>query len=215
MSTSAAQLAANRLNAQQSTGPRTDSGKRKVAANAVKHGLSGAHIIILGEDPAQYDALLADFQADLHPSGITESLLVEQIAQAQWKLKRIAQMEIRLFAPSRDLLSHLPPDTDPLNIAAHLFYNDSEANQSILKLSRYESAARRAYNQALKQLLQLQALRRKLVKELAKAPSPQPVTRNYKTNPIPPANELEPALQTLYPAPKPASAPPSQPESGR
>ncbi|MBM3815317.1 MAG: hypothetical protein FJW20_27205 [Acidimicrobiia bacterium] len=188
MSTSAAQLAANRLNAQHSTGPRTDSGKLKVAANAVKHGLSGAHLIILGEDPAEYDALLADFRADLHPSGITESLLVEQIAQAQWKLKRIAQMEIRLFAPSSELLNNLPAGTDPLNIAAHLFYNDSDANQSILKLSRYESAARRAYNQALKQLLQLQALRRKLIKELAKAPSPQPVTRNYKTNPIPPAD---------------------------
>jgi hypothetical protein len=34
-----AQVAANRLNAQESTGPRTTEGKAVVAQNAVKHGL--------------------------------------------------------------------------------------------------------------------------------------------------------------------------------
>ncbi|MBN1506445.1 MAG: hypothetical protein JW955_06345 [Sedimentisphaerales bacterium] len=38
-----AQIAANRANAQKSTGPRTKTGKAIVPQNAVKHGLFGPH----------------------------------------------------------------------------------------------------------------------------------------------------------------------------
>jgi hypothetical protein len=38
--TSAKAIAANRRNARRSTGPRTAAGKRKVARNALRHGLS-------------------------------------------------------------------------------------------------------------------------------------------------------------------------------
>ncbi len=43
------QLAANRRNAQKSTGPRTAEGKTRVSMNAMKHGLSAAcHLVTLG-----------------------------------------------------------------------------------------------------------------------------------------------------------------------
>jgi len=194
---SKAQKIANKKNAQHSTGPRTLEGKQTVAANATRHALSGAHVIIPGEDPAEYDALRASLRSDLSPTGETERFLVDQIAQSQWKLMRIAKMETRLFLPSKDLVALLPPGTDPINISAHIFYQDADAAQSILKLSRYESAARRAYNQSLKQLLQLQALRRKL----AQTPAPQPDTRNCKTNPIPPPEspEIQESLTEFLP----------------
>jgi len=215
MSTSPAQLAANRKNAEHSTGPRTEIGKMKAAANAVKHGLSGVHVVIPGEDPADYDTLLAGLRADLNPAGPTERFLIDQMAQAQWKLMRIARFETRLFVPSADLLAMIPPHTDPDDVAALLFHTDASGSQAILKLSRYESAARRAYNQSLKQLLQLQATRRKLAQEQPQAPSPQPVTRNYKTNPIPPANQPEPPLQTAPPRPVSAQIQPRTGDSGR
>ena len=46
-----AQVAANRLNARKSTGPRTAEGKTKAAQNAVKHGFRAARDVIVGEDP--------------------------------------------------------------------------------------------------------------------------------------------------------------------
>jgi hypothetical protein len=44
-----AQILANRLNAQKSTGPQTPEGKAIVSQNAVKHGLSAGQDIISSE----------------------------------------------------------------------------------------------------------------------------------------------------------------------
>jgi hypothetical protein len=46
-----AQIAANRANAQKSTGPRTAEGKAASRLNALKHGLDAESLIIPGEDP--------------------------------------------------------------------------------------------------------------------------------------------------------------------
>ena len=54
MSTTA-QILANRLNSQKSTGPQTAEGKDVVSQNAVKHGLF-AESVIKGENPADYEA---------------------------------------------------------------------------------------------------------------------------------------------------------------
>jgi len=54
----AAQIAANRANAQHSTGPRTPEGKTASSMNALKHGADAASVVIPGEDPAQYDRLV-------------------------------------------------------------------------------------------------------------------------------------------------------------
>ena len=51
------QIAANRLNAQNSTGPRTDDGKRRSRRNAFRHGLTAETVIDIHEDPAAYRAL--------------------------------------------------------------------------------------------------------------------------------------------------------------
>ena len=50
-----AQIQANRLNAQKSTGPRTAEGKERASQNAVKHGLLAREAVIQGEDPAEFE----------------------------------------------------------------------------------------------------------------------------------------------------------------
>ena len=57
---SVAQIEANRLNAQKSTGPRTPEGKEKASRNAVKHGLLAGQMVIHGEDPREYDSYRAE-----------------------------------------------------------------------------------------------------------------------------------------------------------
>ena len=42
-------IAANRINAEKSTGPRTADGKADFAANALKHGLTSSKLIISAE----------------------------------------------------------------------------------------------------------------------------------------------------------------------
>src|SRR5690349_9973801 len=77
-------VAANRRNAQKSTGPRTAAGKRRVAKNAIKHGLFSSKLLVdhpdAEEDPAEYNELYEKLRDHYKPFGILEELLTEQIA---------------------------------------------------------------------------------------------------------------------------------------
>jgi hypothetical protein len=142
---SAAQITANRANAQLSTGPRTEAGKAAVAQNRVTHGLASREFFLIpGESCEEFNQLLAEYTAEHQPAGPTESFLVRELAQAQWKLRRIAEIESGL----------LDGGGSPL---AELFRADAADSQAILKLSRYENAIRRNWYKAL---AELRALRR-------------------------------------------------------
>src|SRR5579883_1922978 len=74
-----AQIAANRLNAQKSTGPRSDEGKAVSRFNALKHAATARSLIIPGEEEAALDELSAAYREQFQPVGPEETLLVEKI----------------------------------------------------------------------------------------------------------------------------------------
>ena len=74
----------NRRNALKSTGPRTVDGKARVSDNARSHGFLSRHLIVEGESPAEFAALLAALVADYQPVGVVETGLVEQVAIVLW-----------------------------------------------------------------------------------------------------------------------------------
>jgi len=88
-----AQTKANRQNAQKSTGPQTDQGKKVVSQNAVKHGLFAAEAVIKGEDPAEYQAYHDQFLAELDPVGAVETMLADRFVSLVWRLKRAERMQ--------------------------------------------------------------------------------------------------------------------------
>ena len=55
------QIEANRLNALKSTGPASPEGKAVSRFNALKTGIHAELQVIPGEDPAELDALAADY----------------------------------------------------------------------------------------------------------------------------------------------------------
>jgi hypothetical protein len=76
MSLTAAQLEANRLNAQFSTGPRTEEGKRASSQNAASHGLSGKQIVMPGESAEAYEVLRSGLIDCYNPNDEAELILV-------------------------------------------------------------------------------------------------------------------------------------------
>jgi len=64
---SAHQISANRANAQQSTGPRTEPGKATSSRNALTLGLFTMHDFVRPEEDAEYTQLCNAFWRDLNP----------------------------------------------------------------------------------------------------------------------------------------------------
>ena len=92
-------LAANRRNSSRSTGPRSASGKRRSAMNALKHGMFAKDLVLPALEgkhaAAEFRALLHALTSDLAPAGAFELILVEEIAACTWRMRRLLRFENR------------------------------------------------------------------------------------------------------------------------
>ena len=91
MSTSEQRLAANRVNALGSTGPVTPEGKMASSQNAVRHGLLSTRLLLDDEEPGEFQELFSHLCHSLGPVGAIEELLVERIAVAIWRQRRLVR----------------------------------------------------------------------------------------------------------------------------
>jgi hypothetical protein len=91
------QINANRQNAKRSTGPKTPEGKANVRYNAMQHGLLAEAALLPDEDEATFRSFSERIIRELTPTGEMESMLVEQIINTLWRLRRLSQVEAGLF----------------------------------------------------------------------------------------------------------------------
>src|SRR3954452_6642197 len=93
-----AQIRANRINAQRSTGARTPEGKQRSKFNALKHGLTSVHVVLPWEEDMHYQELRGELFRQYQPENATESFLVDQLAQNWWRLNRARRVETGTLA---------------------------------------------------------------------------------------------------------------------
>ncbi len=93
---SEAQRAACQQNAQNSTGPRTATGKAKTRLNAYKHGLTAKLPLLPFESAEDFAALKDGFEADFAPQNTYQKFLTHQLATHAWRILRSQQVEIGL-----------------------------------------------------------------------------------------------------------------------
>jgi hypothetical protein len=144
----AAQIAANRANAQHSTGPRTPEGKTASSMNALKHGAGAASPVIPGEDPAEYERIAADYRRDYNPQGAVEEFQVDTMIRADWQRRRLRRIEANLY---RALLAE---GTTPEEVDVAVL-RDSATGKLLLKVWRQIAALERAHARALAELRKL------------------------------------------------------------
>ena len=100
-SISQAQLAANRQNAQHSTGPKSSTGKAKVSLNAVKTGLTGRTVLLPSDNAHEYAGHVDNYNDEFQPLGLRECELVQSLADLSWRLQRIPSLEMGIYAHGR------------------------------------------------------------------------------------------------------------------
>ncbi len=96
--------AANRANAQSSTGPRTKQGKSNSSNNALRHGILARKVVLdTDEQRAEFQELLQVCKTKLGPKGLLEKFVVEEIATLFWKLGIAEGLEVRELLRRQDL----------------------------------------------------------------------------------------------------------------
>jgi len=170
-----AQIRANRLNAQKSTGPRTSDGRAAVSQNAVKHGLLTRQDVISSESQADFNLYRDRMLTELAPASPMESVLAERIVSLSWRLKRAGRIQNQtidalnarntsspltkltksLLFKGQDLLQADPSESAPHLTLGRLAIKDFSNARVLDRLLMYE---RRLEHSLYKTLLELQRL---------------------------------------------------------
>jgi len=137
----AAQLTANRANAQLSTGPVTPEGKARVGQNALRHGLTAKNLVVRDDEREEFTAFHDELHAEIDPQGALESIAFDALLHAAWNLRRFRRIEAEIS------IGTLDDFTDPRTTAI------------LDRLTRYQARAERAYSRALAELRALQTNR--------------------------------------------------------
>jgi hypothetical protein len=91
--TSSKKVIANQQNSMKSTGPTSPAGKSIVRWNALKHGLLSKAVILPSgdgkESQEEFQNLITTLFSQYTPVGTIEEILVEQIAVAYWRKRRV------------------------------------------------------------------------------------------------------------------------------
>ena len=148
----AAQVLANRANAQHATGPRTDHGKANSSRNSTTHGFTTGVLKIDAEDRPYFDVIEAAIIGQIQPKGALEMDAVYEFRDAAWRLRQIRKMTLQLFADHAE-----DPFTNPESAAA------------MCQLARYRAAAEMSLHRALNTLRDLQTIRLGRIIHLAKS----------------------------------------------
>ena len=202
-------IEANRQNAQHSTGPSTPEGRAAVRLNGLKHGLCAESIVVPGEDPAGFEAMLDAYRAEYQPATPSAEFLVRQVAMADWRLLRLHRIEASFHTiRHKELelsrrLEDIQCDND--GRLAFIDWMDAGPKSLLANLHRYEIRLERSARQAR------QELDRRPVALVRTAPV-EPTQTQPKTPPSPKIISIEtverpPAPVISHPEPPP-SAPP-------
>jgi hypothetical protein len=150
------QVAANQANAELSTGPRTEQGKKRSSLNALKSGLTGRTVLLPGEDAAAYKAHCEAFMEGFDPVGEEETALVQLLADTRWRLDRCSVLETGQVE-FQDLFPEELPQVRQALIQAHTF---RAYQRDFRNFSTQEGRLQRTFQRELDKLHALQSERR-------------------------------------------------------
>jgi hypothetical protein len=157
-----AQINANRLNAQKSTGPVTEKGKNRSRLNGARHNLTGQAFLMTDEDRQAYDRFSDPYIAALQPANPVELQLAHLLAQDNHRLNRIHAIEENTFALGEcgkpgESLDADHPEVHHAGAQARTFAMEGKTFQNI---SLYEQRITRNIHKNMKLLLEIQDRRK-------------------------------------------------------
>ena len=163
MPASEARIKANQANAKKSRGPTSVAGKEKSRRNALKHGLTGAGVVLPEADAAEVERRAIAFEQELEPSGEVGLALVRRAALNSVRMERGADQQTAALTERvrRVEAEFVAPegvgDEEAAKLrseAARIAMFDPSKEATLAR--KYELAAERGFYRALKELRQVE-----------------------------------------------------------
>ena len=158
------QAAANRKNAQKSTGPKTEEGKTISAMNALKHGMLVGVTSSLIDPDNSFNKIYATLLAEFRPIGVVEIALVRRMAVLLERERRGQDYEHAQFSldhfdsvRQRDL-SKFPVESETFQTALRELNIPPNVDE-MLKIARYQRSISAEFSRAYRELISIQKAR--------------------------------------------------------
>jgi hypothetical protein len=192
------QIQANILNAQSSTGPKTEEGKQASSANAVQHGLASENLVPVGARDL-WDDIYADFCLEFGDDLASKRVLFEKMTNAICRERFCDEVEQFLyeFAAAEDTGQPLPTPEPGNQTTAFSFFRRMGLEKALNLVHRYRTTAMRQFKQSHDALLRNFVIERRVMKENAQAR--RQAIEDYVNAPLP--DELHRLMNRTKPNP--------------
>jgi uncharacterized protein YecA (UPF0149 family) len=212
-----AQIEANQANGRRSHGPRTAEGKARSSANSLRHGFCSQSVLLPGDDPAEYQAMLDELRDHFGPADLTEERTVREMADAEWRLRRARQHQETLLTDACEELAARNPTLDAAHLQLRAFDHLLAHSNTLAVLMRYETKFERQYDRAYREWMAYQKRKDQVEARVApvsqrpfETPSPQELVKHLPPDLQERFSRLVPqrsAANTILPSePNPAPA---------
>jgi hypothetical protein len=158
MPASEAQIRANQANSTRSTGP-SEPGKIRSRANSLKHGLTGAGVVLLEEDVSEVERLSLSFEKEFDADGEAGRALARRMAVLAVRMDRCVLQDFATSAENvrKALDEFIPPEGVDAQTAERLRVEAGEIalfdpSKPACLARKYEAAAERGFFRAIKEL---------------------------------------------------------------
>jgi hypothetical protein len=229
------QLAANRANAAQSTGPRSPEGKSRSAQNSRKHGFTASTFAVVRlEEIDEVAHIREDLIALYQPVNSQEFFAIERIALAQQALLRVERLHTGMATtclnealdgsgrPLMGISDFLVNDDNEITKAQNRNYLFAEGFHRLNKYSnsftlflRYQAQTERLYRRAIEDFDRLKAIRHELPNEPILDAQPEEIATTFPQDlpqPSHPTNPSNPS-KTSNPSNPPQPSHPTNPSN--
>ncbi|HEY3826681.1 MAG TPA: SEC-C domain-containing protein [Bryobacteraceae bacterium] len=120
-------------------------------SNRLEHGFRSSTVLLPSDDPAQYEALLCELTAHFGPTDLTTERLVREMADAEWRLRRLRSHLASALARHLETVAQRHPElTDSADRESRAIETLAETGCSYSTWLRYESRFQNQYDRAYK-----------------------------------------------------------------
>ena len=120
-------------------------------SNRLEHGFRSSTVLLPSDDPAEYEALLNELTTHFAPHDLTTERLVREMADAEWRLRRLRTHLTSALARHLETIAQRNPElTDPADRESKAIETLAETGCSYSTWLRYESRLQNQYDRAYK-----------------------------------------------------------------